>query len=132
MNGNSGEKVTLEKAEYAALLEDRRLLLATRDILLSLLQSIDPRSPPAMRAVTSVPPMPGYGGVSPIDRDAELAAFIRPLLGVEKLVGIADLCRERFGADRAPSKSAIHRFWKRSDTVRRSLEDNSKASPSSA
>ena len=62
----------------------------------------------------TVPPNPGHGGgPSPIDLDPELSTFIRERLGRDPLYRIAALCVERFGADRAPSKSAIHRFWMR-------------------
>jgi hypothetical protein len=66
-----------------------------------------------MRKPPSVAPNPGKGSVSPIDRDSELAAFIRPQLGRTGLHAIAAACEARFGKQRAPSKSAIHRSWMR-------------------
>ena len=54
---------------------------------------------------------PGYGRRSPIDCDDQLAAFIKPKLGRVALHEIARLCHTEFGPDRAPSKSAIHRYW---------------------
>jgi hypothetical protein len=54
---------------------------------------------------------PGYGRRSPIDCDDQLTTFIKPKLGRVALHEIARLCRAEFGPNRAPSKSAIHRFW---------------------
>jgi hypothetical protein len=65
---------------------------------------------------------PGAGSVSAIDRDPELAAFIRARLGRVRLVDIALECGARFGAGRAPSKSAIHRYWKRLNASRTAIE----------
>lgn len=61
----------------------------------------------------SVAVNPGQGGRSPIEFDPELAAFIRDRLGRDRLTAIAAACRSRFGPSRAPSKSAIHRYWLR-------------------
>jgi hypothetical protein len=50
------------------------------------------------------------GSFSPFDTDKELAEFIN---GVDQYYSIAklrNLLIERFGADRAPSKSALHRY----------------------
>jgi len=86
--------VRISRVEYEALLADRERLRALAPGL-------------------SVPVNPGFGGVSPIDRDPELADFIRERLGRMELARIAAVCALRFGPDRAPSKSAVHRFWKR-------------------
>lgn len=48
---------------------------------------------------------------SRIDLDPEVADFIRERVKAKAYnQTIADECRARFGKDRAPSKSAIHRF----------------------
>lgn len=113
MTADASDSITISKAEHAALLKDRELLIAMRDVLETLVHGIAKRSHLAMRGVAPVAPNPGFGRVSPIDRDPELADFIRSLMGREKLTQIAALCVARFGPDRAPSKSAIHRFWQR-------------------
>jgi len=48
-----------------------------------------------------------------IVRDPDVRAFIDESLARLTFVQLADACRERFGAKRAPSKSAIHRYWLR-------------------
>lgn len=53
---------------------------------------------------------------SPIDSDPELKAFILRRLGSTPLVDIAADCKKAFG-DRAPSASAIHRFWQRHEAA---------------
>ena len=55
-------------------------------------------------------------GRSPIDKDAKIKAFIIERLGKLRLVDIAAACKEAFG-QRAPSKSAIHRFQHRREAV---------------
>lgn len=122
MTQEARETVTITRSEHDRLLADRDLLAALQTILVPLTEALAKRSPQAMIGVTRVSPNPGYGSVSPIDRDPELAAFIRPLLGKSTVQEISDLCRERFGPDRAPSKSAIHRFWKRSNGPKARLE----------
>ena len=54
----------------------------------------------------------GYIGKtrSRIARDPELAAFIVALAGSKLLKEITAECVAKFGRDRAPSRSAIHRF----------------------
>jgi hypothetical protein len=48
---------------------------------------------------------------SRIDQDPEMAAFVRERLTVNAYnQTIAQECLEKFGKDRAPSKSAVHRF----------------------
>lgn len=76
----------------------------------------------ALESGVPIPPSPGYGGVSPIDRDPELSAFIRERFGRYFLADIAACCRDQFGTRRAPSKSAIHRFWMRLNGLRSPLK----------
>lgn len=122
MTQEARETVTITRSEHDRLLADRDLLTALQAILVPLTEGLAKRSPGAVIGVTRISPNPGYGGVSPIDRDPELASFIRPLLGKSTVQVISDLCRERFGPDRAPSKSAIHRFWQRSNGLKRWLK----------
>ena len=56
-----------------------------------------------------------------LNQDAEVAAFVRSKLGKVGVKKIAQLCRDRFGPDRAPSKSTIWRYWQR---LRRAQDDN--------
>ncbi len=53
------------------------------------------------------------GGHSRIDSDPELLAFILGLPAHLTYPQIEAACRANFGAERAPSKSAIHRFVQR-------------------
>lgn len=50
---------------------------------------------------------------STLHDDSELRAFVEDRLGRWKLDDIVTACRERFGAARAPSRSALHRHWQR-------------------
>lgn len=50
---------------------------------------------------------------SRIDRDPEVAEYLTECLGRVLLKDAYTSCRERFGADRAPGKSSIQRYWKR-------------------
>lgn len=43
--------------------------------------------------------------------DAEVNAFVNSRLQVESFTAVAQECLERFGPLRAPSKSALHRYW---------------------
>lgn len=106
--------VRITRAEYQGLLADRQRL---RSFEPGLSVSVNPGSGGALLidrdASFAVPTNPGAGSVSPIDLDADLAAFIRARLGRLTLHEIAWACYEQFGPDRAPSKSAIHRYWVR-------------------
>jgi hypothetical protein len=66
---------------------------------------------------------------SPIDRDAELLAFLRDrfrrLTGPDMLVA----CRAHFPASRVPSRSALNRWLNREQSVYRSPKSNLKSSP---
>lgn len=133
MSDELRDTVTLSKAEHDSLVADRQLLMAVQSTLRALCGTIDRRPDLDMTALAPgaaerwiaegvaslppVPPNPGAGGSSHIDRDPELAAFIRQHLGKTPLPEIPALCRDRFGPDRAPSKSAIHRYWKRCNRV---------------
>lgn len=59
------------------------------------------------------------GGVSPIDVDQEVKAYI---LGIDRYLSISqlhDALIKKFGGKRAPSKSAIHRFLQRVNQANR-------------
>ncbi len=58
------------------------------------------------------------GPLSRLDRDPEVAAFVRERLGTVPVATIARQLRERFGPDRAPGKSTIWRWWRRLDRER--------------
>ena len=78
--------VTIPAAEYADLLQCRR----------------------------RVARLSSHTGVrSPIDLDIELAAFLAEALQRQIIRDVHAACLARFGPDRTPSKSAIHRFWQR-------------------
>lgn len=47
-----------------------------------------------------------------VDQDEEVRAFITECLGRVTAVQAVTACRERFGAERTPSKSAVDRFWR--------------------
>lgn len=79
------------------------------------LEELEPTGP--------VPPNPGYGGTkrSRFDQDPELAEFVRKRLGRMRLKDIVAQCHNHFGNERAPSISALHRFWVRLNALRRSF-----------
>lgn len=56
---------------------------------------------------------PRKGSSSRIDLDTELRDFIEDRLGRFSITALESACRERFGAERSPSWSAIQRYWKR-------------------
>ena len=51
------------------------------------------------------------GVPSKISSDAEVREFVTKALGTMTFAAIAEACRKKFGAARAPGKSAIQRFW---------------------
>lgn len=55
--------------------------------------------------------LPGRPGK--IDGDPEVRAVVDDLLNTCTFDQIVAHCRDRFGPDRAPSKSAISRYWQR-------------------
>lgn len=85
--------VTIPLTEYAALLECRR-----RE---------KPCAAPAAARRYDVPPR------SPLERDAEIAAFFSERFGAMDVLDIIAECRNRFGAKRTPSRTAAYYFWKR-------------------
>lgn len=101
------DTVRIPKIEYDSLLGDRERLKRVRFAL-------------------GILPSPGSGHVSKIDRDEELAAFILECFQRYKLIDIALLCREKFGPKRAPSKSAIYRFWARQNASKRVIKHHLK------
>lgn len=50
---------------------------------------------------------------SPIERDAEVAAFLAERFGRATVAVIRQECAARFGAVRTPSRSAVFRYWSR-------------------
>lgn len=50
------------------------------------------------------------GGISKVERDPEIKAFIHSLPKYLSVIQIAEQCRVRFGKERAPGKSAVHRY----------------------
>ncbi|MEX2617277.1 MAG: hypothetical protein WD767_14370 [Alphaproteobacteria bacterium] len=66
------------------------------------------------------------GIASKIERDAEVREFIEKNLPVMTFAALGDACRERFGPERSPSSSAIHRYWKTTPEYRRArgLDDD--------
>lgn len=54
-----------------------------------------------------------WGGRPKIESDAEVRAFIDDLLPHLTFKQLAQASLERFGKPRAPSKSAIGRYWRR-------------------
>lgn len=57
---------------------------------------------------------PGKGKASRIDFDPEVREFVEDRLGRLTIRMILDECQERFGTERSPSKSSLHRYWQRS------------------
>ena len=113
MTEQDGSSITISKADYDALLADRQALAGFRDVLRQVLKALEARPRLGLQVRTRPVVVPGPAGRSAIDGDAELSGFIRPLLWHEKLEQIVALCRDRFGPGRAPSRSAIHRYWMR-------------------
>lgn len=106
--------VQISCAEYKTLLEAQRKLVAISQIV-------------------GLPANPGSGQVSPINRDPEVLDFIRSGLGKSNLTDLVRQCRERFGEERTPSKSAVHRFWQRLNgikpTSKRRLKEVAEVAP---
>ncbi len=44
--------------------------------------------------------------------DAEVRAYVDELLAANTFQQVADACLARFGAERAPGKSAVHRYFR--------------------
>lgn len=89
---NGSAMVTIPASEYAALLECRKRELARE------------ARKPARR--WDVPPS------SPLARDAEVIAFFSERTGSDVLALLKE-CRERFGAARTPSRTAVYYLRKR-------------------
>ena len=53
------------------------------------------------------------GSIGKIAGDPALRAYVNRHLKKSTFADLAAKCRERFGAERAPSKSAIGRYWHR-------------------
>ena len=51
------------------------------------------------------------GQPAKIATDAEVRAYVDELLETNTFQDVAAACRARFGSERTPSKSAIHRYW---------------------
>lgn len=91
MTATLEETVTIPASEYADLVECRREFAALR------------------ARVSRV-----YGASkSPIERDAEVAAFIAEAIGRLTAEEVRASCLARFGPERTPSRSAVTRFWQR-------------------
>lgn len=52
-------------------------------------------------------------------QDTEVAVFATRLHRLVEIGQAVELCRERFGIERAPSKSSLHRYWMKLDRVAR-------------
>jgi hypothetical protein len=50
---------------------------------------------------------------SPIERDAEVAAFLAERFGRATVATIRTECLGRFGRARTPARSSIYRYWSR-------------------
>ncbi len=53
------------------------------------------------------------GRAARVDADEEVKEFLEDLFGRRTLDELVAACRARFGAERSPSRSAIHRYWMR-------------------
>lgn len=62
------------------------------------------------REVQAIAAYRGQGRVSEIEKDPELEAFILEQRGYHTIEKLRALCVARFGEDRAPSKSGLHRY----------------------
>lgn len=60
--------------------------------------------------------LPGQPGK--IMADPELRRFVERLLPRHTFAEIVARCRERFGAERAPSRSGLSRFWRQKQAGR--------------
>lgn len=52
-------------------------------------------------------------GQSRLDYDTELREFVDDAIMHFTFAELAEECAKRFGKERAPSKSALHRYWHR-------------------
>ncbi len=102
---NTPEMVTIPAAEY------RDLQAATVTIPLSEYHALKRMAENTKTVV--ILPNPGKNGryQSKFYHDKEMRDFVAERLGREKIKDIAAQCHKIFGAKRAPSQSAISRFW---------------------
>lgn len=50
---------------------------------------------------------------SPIEADHEISAFLSERFGSKPVIDILRECRQRFGAERTPSRTAAYAYWSR-------------------
>lgn len=53
------------------------------------------------------------GRASRVDLDDEVRAFLNDLVGRQTLKQLVAACQKKFGLERSPSRSTIHRYWQR-------------------
>jgi hypothetical protein len=58
------------------------------------------------------------GKAARVDSDDELREFLDDHLGRMTLEKVTMACKDKFGSERSPSRSAIHRYWKNSRRTR--------------
>lgn len=111
----NGDRVEAARLLWAASRRDKAL----REGLVKAAVALFALAPAeALRHVDEAPPV-GFrrrpGRLSKCDLDPEVGAFVRERLGIMPLQQIADTARERFGKERAPSHTAVWRYWRRLD-----------------
>lgn len=75
-------------------------------------------SPKALEIGAAVAPFFHHGRRPDFWADGEVRVFLADMHRQTTIAGCVAACREKFGAERTPSKSAVQRFWAVLDQVR--------------
>lgn len=75
-------------------------------------------SPRALEIGAAIAPFFPHGRRPAFWEDGEVRVFLTDMHRQTKIAACLDACREKFGAERTPSKSALQRYWAVVDQAR--------------
>jgi hypothetical protein len=101
--------------EERALLEEINAALHRIERLLQQMQQMTGRA--ALGEVRTDLPILPHGRRPRFWQDAEVRDFLTGLHRRVEIREALDACREAFGPERTPSRSALHRFWLHLDEI---------------